>query len=53
MAQAVQEGLDDRNDHVRLVRQALLAEGFAERHATGISQDYATQIEAMRFVMSS
>lgn len=49
VAQAASEGLDDRDEHRILVRQALVGEGFSERVAEQISQDYTLQIEAMLF----
>jgi len=52
VAQAVQEGMDDRDEHVELIRLALLEEGFAERHANDISQNYAIQVEAMQSMLT-
>lgn len=51
VAQAAREGLDDRDEHVALVRQALLSEGFADRHANQMAKEYGTQIEAIRSVL--
>lgn len=51
VAQAAQEGLDDRDEHVHLVRQALLSEGFSEWHAEQMSTEFGIQIEAMHAVM--
>lgn len=51
VAQAASEGLDDRDEHRTLVRQALIGEGFSERGAEQISQDYALQIEAILSVL--
>lgn len=42
---AAAEGLDDRDEHKDLVRGALLEEGFSERHAKQISDDYVRHME--------
>lgn len=42
---AAVEGLDDRDEHQDLVRGALLEEGFTERHAKQISDDYVRHME--------
>lgn len=51
VAAAAQEGMDDRDEHRVLVRQALMSEGFSEPQADRMSQEFAIQIEAMLAVM--
>ncbi len=48
---AAAEGLDDRDEHKDLVRRALLEEGFAERHAKLIADDYSRHMEMAHAMM--
>lgn len=48
---AAAEGLDDRDEHKDLVRGALLEEGFAERHAKQIADDYVRHMEMAHAMM--
>ena len=48
---AAAEGLDDRDEHKDLVHAALLQEGFSDRHADQIAEDYVRHVEMAHAMM--